>query len=115
MKENCLSVWHGLSAGVVKLLGLGNGLIAHTGKSRLGTPVSRIHLEKGELYTVPPETNALQVQVIRGAFWLTHENDRRDWIVKAGETLSVRNGQRTIIEALEAGELDLVEKTLPSG
>jgi len=111
MKSSGLNLFGELSRSLTWLLRMGNGLISHTGSPRY-TACKRglnIRLEKGELHTLPaaPCIPALVVQ--SGIFWVTQENDPRDYLLKAGEPLSLSGKGTVVIEALQSGVIELTE------
>lgn len=63
-------------------------------------------LAKDQLLALP-DVNA-QLVCLEGEFWLTREGDGEDYIVGPGRSVTVRRGDRAVVEALQAGRVRLV-------
>jgi len=111
MKVSGIEWFNELSRGVVKLLRTGNGLISHDGQPRytVNKASQNIHLAKGELHTVAAETNIRDLTVQSGIFWVTLEGEAKDYILKPGETLRLTIEGKSVVEALEGGQIELRE------
>jgi hypothetical protein len=109
MKVSGMEWFNELSRGVVKLLRTGNGLISHDGQSRytVNKASQCIHLMKGELHIVAAEADIRDLKVHSGIFWVTLEGEAKDYILKLGESLLLPSEGKTVIEALEGGEIEL--------
>ena len=60
-----------------------------------------IHLDRGGLVRLSEADGAGTVVTCReGALWITHDNDRRDIVVGAGETYAVEHPGLTVVCAI---------------
>jgi methyl coenzyme M reductase subunit D len=109
MKSSGINLLSGLNRSLTRLLGMGNGLISHTGVPRYTAtkPSRTVSLAKGELHTLNTGGNALTLTVLSGRFWVTQEGDAKDYLLKIGESLSLTAEGITVIEALATGEIEL--------
>ena len=71
-------------------------------------PRAATPLRKGALLRLQ-HARGRAVAVFSGCLWVTQEGDVKDTIVGAGEELTIRKSGRTVITALEASCLTLVE------
>lgn len=111
MKVSGIGWFNELSRGVVKLLRTGNGLISHDGQPRYTVNKARqsVRLMKGKLHTVAAEADIRDLKVHSGIFWVTLEGEAKDYILKPGESLRLTSEGKSVIEALQAGEIELCE------
>lgn len=109
MKVSGLSMFSGFSQGLTRVLRLGNGLVSTSGTPRYTAAKScrSIRLAKGEIHTLDLHAGAQEVTVHSGSFWITHEGEGKDHLLKAGEALRVSAEGMTVIEALQTGEIVL--------
>ncbi|HEY1173729.1 MAG TPA: DUF2917 domain-containing protein [Verrucomicrobiae bacterium] len=110
MKVSGISWFSEFTQELAKLLRMGNGLIAHTGEPRYTATKSgpRITLEKGCLHTIIAKKDHVEITVHSGTFWVTQENDAKDYLLKTGEKLVFTSSGKVIIEALQPGEFEIV-------
>lgn len=109
MKSSGINLIGELSRSLTRLLRMGNGLISHARAPRY-TACQKgrtVRLAKGELHTLPEDRCIQTLTVHSGIFWVTQEDDARDYLLKAGESLSLQARGTTVIEALQAGVLEL--------
>ena len=64
----------------------------------LKSPV--LALEAGQVVTLD-DAAGTRIEARSGTVWVTEEGDRDDHIVAPGQTLVVRNGGRTLVQALQ--------------
>jgi len=63
-------------------------------------------LAKNQLLALP-DANA-QLVCLEGELWLTREGDSEDYIFGPGRSFSVRRGDRTVVQALQASRVRLL-------
>ncbi|MGV3755805.1 MAG: DUF2917 domain-containing protein [Verrucomicrobiota bacterium] len=109
MKVSGLSMFSGFSQGLTRVLRLGNGLISTSGTPRYTATKNchSIRLAKGELHTLDLDSAVQEITVRSGSFWITREGEGKDYLLKTGESLRVPAEGMTVIEALQAGEVEL--------
>ncbi len=102
-------MFSGFSQGLTRVLRLGNGLVSTSGTPRCTATKScrSIRLAKGELHTLDLDADIQEITVRSGSFWITHEGEGKDHLLKTGESLRVSAEGMTVIEALQAGEIVL--------
>jgi len=112
MKSSGINLFSELSRSLTRLLRMGNGLISHGGVPRYTASQKgrTISLAKGELHTLNPDGNALEFTVLSGSFWVTQAGDATDYLLKTGESLSLKGEGSTVIEALHAGVIELPKR-----
>lgn len=47
-----------------------------------------------------------------GQIWVTVDNDRQDFVLKAGESLPLKTTGKVVVQALLAAELHLIPRTI---
>jgi hypothetical protein len=109
MKVSGLSMFSGFSQGLTRVLRLGNGLVSTSGTPRYIATKNchSIRLAKGELHTLDQDSATQEITVRSGSFWVTREGEGKDHLLKTGEALCMSAEGMTIIEALQAGEIEL--------
>jgi hypothetical protein len=109
MKVSGLSMFSGFSQGLTRVLRLGNGLVSTSGIPRYAAAKScrSIRLAKGELHTLDQDSATQEITVRSGSFWVTREGEGKDHLLKTGESLRVSTEGMTVMEALQAGEVEL--------
>jgi len=109
MKVSGLSMFSGFSQGLTRVLRLGNGLVSTSGTPRCNATKScrSIRLAKRELNTLDLDADVQEITARSGSFWITREGEGKDHLLKAGESLRVSAEGITVIEALQAGEIEL--------
>ena len=75
-------------------------------KLDLDSPV--IALERGEVVTLD-EAAGKRILARLGTIWVTEEDDVDDHILGPGETLTVKHGGRTVIQALKPAWISIRE------
>lgn len=68
-----------------------------------------IQLERGNLISLP-DAEGSTVAVLWGSVWLTQEGDRRDYVVNAGESFTIRGDDLVLISALENTALTVLQR-----
>lgn len=68
-------------------------------KMLLRTHDAGIELRKGQVISVY-EAKGLEIRVTRGTLWITHEDDDRDCVLKAGDHHFIASTGQTVVSAL---------------
>lgn len=76
----------------------------------LDTP--RFALEPGQVVSLDDACGAL-IEPTGGRLWITEEGERKDFVVRPGETFVVSRGGRTVVQAVEPAWVTLHEGFLP--
>ncbi|ACH38720.1 hypothetical protein Gbem_1703 [Citrifermentans bemidjiense Bem] len=63
---------------------------------------------KGELLAFKAGAAIEAVTVNSGEAWVTNSEDTRDYCLQQGDRLTVRKGQRVVVEALQQTELTVI-------
>ncbi|MBK8325304.1 MAG: DUF2917 domain-containing protein [Betaproteobacteria bacterium] len=76
----------------------------------LDTP--RFALEPGQVVSLDDASGAL-IEPTGGRLWITEEGERKDFVVRPGETFVVSRGGRTVVQAVDPAWVTLHEGVLP--
>lgn len=76
----------------------------------LATP--RFALEPGQVVSLDDACGAL-IEPTEGRLWITEEGERKDYVVRPGETFVVSRAGRTVVQAVERAWITLHEGALP--
>jgi hypothetical protein len=60
-----------------------------------------IRLAASQLFSLNPQRAEVQVQVVYGKIWLTQANDAQDYLLEAGERMTLRKKSKALIQALD--------------
>jgi len=109
MKVSGFSMFSGFSQGLTRVLRLGNGLVSTSGAPRYrATKICRyVRLARGEIHTLDLNADVQEITICSGSFWITREGEGKDHLLKTGESLRVSAEGMTVMEALQAGEVEL--------
>lgn len=67
-----------------------------------------IHLAECELFTMKGDQRDTRIYCEKGAFWLTQEGDPSDYVVSAGQTMTINRSGNIVIQAVPAGVLHVI-------
>ncbi len=72
----------------------------------------RLALEPGQVVSLDDACGAL-IEPTGGRVWITEEGERKDFVVRSGETFVVSRAGRTVVQAVERVWVTLREGALP--
>lgn len=66
-----------------------------------------VGLERGQIMSLK-NANGTQLHVASGCLWITQEQDRRDFVLQAGESIRFESQGKAVISALRDSRLTLI-------
>ena len=90
--------------GVTAMFGLSRN--NHSNDQKLtGNALTELDLDASQIYRIKPGRAGRRIEVVSGTAWVTQSGDQEDYILKAGERLTVPRGGVVIVQGMRSAHL----------